>query len=100
VRPTWASAALRVPAGSWDDLDGTGPLADFPPGFSLAIAASLRAAGESDGLSFGVSVGAGTLKEIYDGTIRPGRPGASWKDLLADVVGAAAGVLIVDALDR
>jgi uncharacterized protein YfiM (DUF2279 family) len=67
---------------------------------SLAISASTRSAGASDGASFGIAVGAGTVKELWDATLRPGKPGASWKDLLADIAGAAAGFLIVDAIDR
>ena len=68
---------------------------------SLAIAASLRAAAGSDGESFGGAGGIGVLKELYDATLKPrGKRGASWKDLVADVLGAAAGVAIAGALDR
>ena len=68
----------------------------------LAISASLRVAGRSDGESFGGAIGVGVLKEIYDGTLKPRRKGhgASWKDLAADILGAAAGIAIVGALDR
>ena len=46
-------------------------------------------------------MGIGVLKEIYDVTLKPpGKRGASWKDLVADVLGAAAGVAIAGALDR
>jgi uncharacterized protein YfiM (DUF2279 family) len=69
---------------------------------SLAISASLRAADRTDAESFGGSVGIGLLKELYDATLKPslkGR-GLSWKDLAADILGAAAGVAIAGALDR
>jgi len=65
---------------------------------ALAISASFRAADRSQAASFGIAVGVGTLKELFDGAVR-GR-GASWKDLVVDIAGAAAGFLIVDALDR
>ena len=69
---------------------------------SLAISASLRVAGRSDGESFGCAVGIGVLKELYDATLKPRRKGrgAAWKDLAADILGAAAGVAIASALDR
>lgn len=68
----------------------------------LAISASLRVAGRSDGESFGAAVGVGVAKEIYDAAFKPRRlrRGASWRDLIADVLGAAAGVAIVGALKR
>ncbi len=34
---------LRIPAGKWDSPDTTAALAHFPPGFSLAIAAGIKA---------------------------------------------------------
>jgi uncharacterized protein YfiM (DUF2279 family) len=97
VRPAGAGSFL-LPA----DQQGGWLAADKELHFaaSLAISASARSAGASDGTSFGVAVGAGTLKELWDATFRPGRPGASWKDLVADIAGAAAGFLIVDAIDR
>ena|SRR2546427_2781758 len=69
---------------------------------SLAIAATLRVAGRGEGASFGCAVGVGALKEIYDGALKPRRKGrgASWKDLVADALGAAAGVALVKTLDR
>jgi uncharacterized protein YfiM (DUF2279 family) len=69
---------------------------------SLAIAASLRGAGRSDGESFGCAVGIGVLKELYDATLKPRRKARrfGWKDLAADVLGAAAGIAIAGAFDR
>jgi uncharacterized protein YfiM (DUF2279 family) len=69
---------------------------------SLAISASLRTVGRTDGESFGGAVGIGVLKELYDATLKPrrNRRGASWKDLAADILGAAAGIAIAGALDR
>jgi uncharacterized protein YfiM (DUF2279 family) len=69
---------------------------------SFAIAASLRAAGRTDGESFGGTVGIGVLKELYDATLKPRRRarGFGWKDLAADVLGAAAGIAIAGAFDR
>ena len=69
---------------------------------SLAISASLGTVGRTDGESFGGAVGIGVLKEIYDATLKPRRKvrGASWKDLAADILGAAAGIAIAGALDR
>ena len=47
-------------------------------------------------------MGIGVLKELYDATLKPRRKGRrwSWKDLAADVLGAAAGIAIAGALDR
>jgi uncharacterized protein YfiM (DUF2279 family) len=44
----------------------------------------------------------GVAKEIYDVTLKPRRlgRGASRKDLVADLIGAVAGVVIVAAADR
>lgn len=69
---------------------------------SLAISASFRTVGRTDAESFGGAVGIGVLKEIYDATLKPRRKGrgASWKDLAADILGAAAGIAIAGALDR
>ena len=69
---------------------------------SLAISASLRTVGRTDGESFGGAVAIGALKEVYDATLKPRRKGrgASWKDLAADILGAAAGIAIAGALDR
>lgn len=67
---------------------------------SLAIAASLRVAGCTEAQSFGGAVGVGVLKEIYDATLKPSGRGASWKDLVVDLLGAAAGIAIVGAMDR
>ncbi len=86
------------------EAQGTFDAADKQLHFAgaLAIAASLRVAGATDAESFGGAVGVGVLKEIYDATLKPrhrGR-GASWKDLLVNVLGAAAGIAIVGAMDR
>lgn len=69
---------------------------------SLAIAASLRVEGRSPRTALGVTLGVGILKEAYDAALKPRRMGrgASWKDLVADLAGAAAGVAIAGALDR
>jgi uncharacterized protein YfiM (DUF2279 family) len=69
---------------------------------SLAIAASIRVAGGTEWQSFGGAVGVGILKEAYDAARRSKRAGrgASWKDLVADILGAAAGVALVAAMDR
>jgi len=69
---------------------------------SFAIAASLRAAGRADGESFGATVGIGVLKELYDATLKPRRTARrfDWKDLAADILGAAAGIAIAGAFDR
>lgn len=68
---------------------------------SLAIAASIRVTGRSDAESFTAAVSVGVLKEIYDATLKPSphKRGASWKDLAADILGAAAGVLLVRAME-
>ncbi len=69
---------------------------------SLAIAASLRITGRTQGKSLAGAVGLGVLKEVYDATLKPKRAGrgASWKDLAADILGAVAGVAVVAAIDR
>jgi VanZ family protein len=96
-----ASAAdLLLPAsaqGGWTAADKELHFAGC-----LAIAASLRVAGRSDVESFGGAVGVGVIKEVYDATLKPSRSrrGASWKDLIADALGAAAGIAIVGALKR
>ncbi|MGH7681391.1 MAG: hypothetical protein ACRENN_05325 [Candidatus Eiseniibacteriota bacterium] len=69
---------------------------------SLAIAASLRVCGGTEWQSFGGTVGIGILKEGIDAARKSkrGGRGASVKDLIADIVGAAAGIAIVAAMDR
>jgi len=72
-------------------------------GVSLSMSASWRVAGCDRGTAFGLSLGAGVVKEIYDATLRPagaGLRGASRRDLVADLLGAAAGILVLDAIDR
>jgi len=69
---------------------------------SLALSASWRIEGRDRAAAIGLSLGAGVAKEIYDAALKPRRlgRGASRKDLVADLLGAAAGVLLLDALDR
>jgi len=69
---------------------------------SFAVAASLRTEGRDEGSAVGVTLGLGVAKEIYDAAFKPARygRGASRKDLVVDVLGAAAGILFVRALDR
>jgi len=83
--------------GSWSAADKQLHFAG-----SLAIAASLKVAGCSDAQSFGGAVAVGVLKEIHDATLKPSHRGrgASRKDLAMDLLGAAAGIAIVDAMDR
>ena len=82
--------------GSWTAADK-----ELHAAGSLAIAASIRVTGRSDAESFTAAVSVGVLKEIYDATLKPAphKRGASWKDLAADILGAAAGVLLVRAMD-
>lgn len=69
---------------------------------SLAIAASLRVEGRPRETALAMTFGVGLLKEAYDATIKPlrFRRGASWKDLVVDLAGAAAGVAVLSAIDR
>ena len=71
-------------------------------GGSLAIAASLRVEGRGRSEALGLTLGVGVAKEVYDAAFKPRRfgRGASRKDLIADLAGAAAGVLLLGALDR
>ena len=70
---------------------------------SFAIAVSCRVGGESEGTAAGVTIGVGVAKELYDATIRPASPGmprgASRRDLLMDLLGTAAGILFIRAID-
>jgi len=68
---------------------------------SLAIAASLRVEGQNEATALLGTLAIGVLKETYDATIKPkaSNRGASWKDLAADIAGALAGVLLLNALD-
>ncbi len=101
VAPRSASAArIFVPLdqeGSW-----TAPDKQVHFGACLAIAASLRVEGRSRTQSVVGSFTVGIAKEIYDATLKPRRlgRGASRKDLVVDLLGAVAGVLIVAAADR
>jgi uncharacterized protein YfiM (DUF2279 family) len=69
---------------------------------SLAIAASLRVEGRTTRDAVALAFGVGIAKEIYDAALKPRRlgRGASRKDLVADLLGAAAGALLVVALER
>lgn len=69
---------------------------------SLAIAASLRVEGQSRFESAAGAFAVGIAKEVYDAALKPRRlgRGASRKDLVADLVGAAAGVILIAAVDR
>ena len=67
---------------------------------SFAIAASLTVKGWDEEESVGATIGIGVLKEAYDATIKPGKPrGVSLRDLVADVLGAVAGAMLVHALE-
>jgi uncharacterized protein YfiM (DUF2279 family) len=83
--------------GAW-----TAPDRQIHFGGSLAIAASLRVEGRTRSEAFALTVGVGIAKEVYDATFKPRRlgRGASRKDLIADLAGAAAGILLLAALDR
>ena len=82
--------------GSWTAADK-----ELHAAGSLAIAASIRVTGRSEAESFSAAVSVGVLKEIYDATLKPApsKRGASWKDLAADILGAAAGVLLLRAME-
>jgi uncharacterized protein YfiM (DUF2279 family) len=69
---------------------------------SLAISASLRVQGSSKEEALVGTFAIGIAKEIYDATLKPKRlgRGASRRDLVADILGAAAGVLLLSAIDR
>jgi uncharacterized protein YfiM (DUF2279 family) len=99
VLPGQARATIFLSSteqGSWTAADK-----ELHAAGSLAIAASIRVTGRSDAESFTAAVSVGVLKEIYDATLKPAphKRGASWKDLAADILGAAAGVLLVRAMD-
>jgi uncharacterized protein YfiM (DUF2279 family) len=69
---------------------------------SLAISASLRVEGRSRAEAVVGSFAVGVAKEIYDAALKPRRlgRGASRKDLVADLLGALAGVALIAAVDR
>jgi uncharacterized protein YfiM (DUF2279 family) len=98
--PAAASAGLLLPIRS----EGPWLRADRELHFavSLAMAASWRVEGRSRGTAFCLSFGLGIAKEGYDAALKPRRlgRGMSRKDLVADLLGAAAGVLLLSALDR
>jgi uncharacterized protein YfiM (DUF2279 family) len=96
-RPAQATVFLSsAEQGSWTAADK-----ELHAAGSLAIAASIRVTGRSDAESFTAAVSVGVLKEIYDATLKPSphKRGASWKDLAADILGAAAGVVLVRAME-
>ncbi len=99
TRPVSASPLFLSPAaqGPWIAADKELHFAG-----SLAIAASLRVEGRSRRTALTATLGVGILKEAYDAALKPRRMGrgASWKDLVADLAGAIAGVAIAGALDR
>jgi uncharacterized protein YfiM (DUF2279 family) len=99
IVPVPSAAAVFLSSadqGSWTAADKELHFAG-----SLAIAASLRVTGRSEGESLTAAVSVGVLKEIYDATLKPApsKRGASWKDLVADVLGATAGVLLLRAME-
>lgn len=70
---------------------------------SMAIVASLRVEGRDRAGAFALTAGVGLLKETYDATLKPrrlGERGMSRKDLVSDLLGAAAGLLLLRALNR
>ena len=83
--------------GSW-----TAPDRQLHFAGSLAIASSLRVEGRDRGDALALTVGIGIAKELYDATLKPRRlgRGVSRKDLVADVAGAVAGILLLAAFDR
>lgn len=86
------------------DREGSWTAADRQLHFagSLAIASSLRVEGRDRAEALALTVGIGIAKEVYDATLKPRRlgRGASRKDLVADVAGAVAGILLLAAFDR
>ncbi|HMI31722.1 MAG TPA: hypothetical protein VK527_08280 [Candidatus Limnocylindrales bacterium] len=69
---------------------------------SFAIAASLRVEGQRRETALAATFSVGLLKETYDVAFKPRRMGrgASWKDLVADLAGALAGVAVLSAIDH
>ena len=67
---------------------------------SFAIAVSCRVEGESEATAAGVTIGIGVAKEVYDATFRPARPGVPRGASRRDLLGTAAGILFVRAIDR
>ncbi len=100
LAPGLAPARLLLPR----EEEGAWLAADHELHFavSLGIAASLRVQGRDRGTALALTAGVGLLKEAYDAALKPRRlkRGASRKDLIADLLGAAAGVLLLQALDR
>jgi len=83
--------------GAW-----TAPDRQLHFGGSLAIAASLRVEGRRRSDALALTLGVGIAKEVYDAAFKPRRlgRGMSRKDLIADLAGAVAGVLLLAAFDR
>lgn len=98
------AAAAAEPLFLPRDQEGAWLRADRQVHFagSLAISASLRVQGSSKEEALVGTFAIGIAKEIYDATLKPKRlgRGASRRDLVADLLGAAAGVLLVAAIDR
>jgi uncharacterized protein YfiM (DUF2279 family) len=97
--PARASILLpREEEGSWLAADH-----ELHFAASLGMAASLRVEGRDRGSTLALTVGIGLLKEAYDATLKPRRigvRGGSRRDLVADLLGAAAGVFLIEAIDR
>jgi uncharacterized protein YfiM (DUF2279 family) len=69
---------------------------------SAALAMTARVEGRREEAAFVFAVGVGVAKELYDAALKPARHGrgASRKDLVVDLLGAAAGIVLLRALDR
>jgi len=82
--------------GSWTGSDKALHFAG-----SFWMASALRVEGRNEGAAVAISFGVGVAKEVYDAAFKPARlgRGASRKDLVVDLLGAAAGVLVFSALD-
>jgi uncharacterized protein YfiM (DUF2279 family) len=97
--PTRADPLLlpREREGSWLASDKTLHFAG-----SAALALSAQVEGRRECAALGFAVGIGVAKELYDATLKPRRAGrgASRKDLVVDLLGAAAGIALFRALDR
>lgn len=99
--PAGAARAERIflpldREGSWTGSDKTLHFAG-----SFWMASALRVEGKDEGTAVGISFGVGVAKEVYDAAFKPARlgRGASRKDLVVDLLGAAAGVFVFSVLD-
>ena len=99
--PPAAASHLLLPReeeGSWLAADH-----ELHFAASMAIAASWRVEGRDRASALALTAGIGLLKETYDATLksrRLGERGMSRKDLVSDLLGAAAGLLLLRALNR